>query len=188
MVFLFTSSFSALPGPPLRSFSIFPSLRYGFPSLESYALAYCRRTDFAARLKRKTRRRRCRLRACVALVASHPALERSKLATRRLANAVGRIPRRHITIHNFRLCEYRAESDYTCEWLTKEMNLSDMRGIDLSLTYWGSPWIAHTILSFQIGDNDHVAMSIETRKAVGPGVFGASGIFPPLHSGLRNFR
>jgi hypothetical protein len=82
-----------------------------------------------------------------------------------------------ITIHNFRRCEYRAEFDYTCEWLTKEVNLSDVRGIDLSLTYWGSPWIAHTILSFQIGDDDHIAMSIETRKVVGQEYSAIQGFF-----------
>jgi hypothetical protein len=83
----------------------------------------------------------------------------------------------HITIHNFRHCEYRAEFDYTCEWLTKEVNLSDVRGIDFSVTYWGSPWIAHTILSFQIGDDDHIAMSIETRKVVGQEYSAIQGFF-----------
>src|SRR5580698_6656573 len=82
-----------------------------------------------------------------------------------------------VTIHNFRFCDYRTESDYTCAWLTKEINLSDIRRIDLSLTYWGSPWIAHTILSFQIGENDYVAMSIETRKVVGQGYSAIQGFF-----------
>lgn len=82
-----------------------------------------------------------------------------------------------VTIHNFRFCTYRAEFDYTCAWLTKEVKLSDIRGIDLSLTYWGSPWIAHTILSFQVGDHDYVAMSIETRKVVGQGYSAIQGFF-----------
>jgi Domain of unknown function (DUF4105) len=82
-----------------------------------------------------------------------------------------------VTIHNVRHCDYKAEFDYTCEWLTKEVKLSDIRGIDLSLTYWGSPWIAHTILSFQVGDDDHIAMSIETRKAVGQEYSAIQGFF-----------
>jgi hypothetical protein len=82
-----------------------------------------------------------------------------------------------VTIHNFRYCNYRAEFDYRCAWLTKEVKLSDVRGIDLSLTYWGSPWIAHTILSFQLGDDDYVAMSIETRKLVGQGYSAIQGFF-----------
>jgi len=69
-----------------------------------------------------------------------------------------------VTIHNYRNCEYRAEFDYTCRWETKIIRLSEIRGIDLFVTYWGSDWIAHPITSFQVGENDHVAFSIDIRK------------------------
>ncbi len=69
-----------------------------------------------------------------------------------------------VTIHNYRRCEYRAEFDYTCTWETKVVLLSEIRGIDLFVTYWGSDWIAHPITSFQVGERDHVAFSIELRK------------------------
>jgi Domain of unknown function (DUF4105) len=82
-----------------------------------------------------------------------------------------------VTIHNFRNCSYRTELDYTCEWLTKTVSLSNLRGIDLFVTYWGSPWIAHPIVSFQFGDNDHVAASIETRDQVGQGYSAVRGFF-----------
>ena len=67
-----------------------------------------------------------------------------------------------VTIHNYRNCEYRA--DYVCRWESKTVHLSEIRGIDLFIVYWGSDWIAHPITSFQIGENDHVAFSIEIRK------------------------
>ncbi len=82
-----------------------------------------------------------------------------------------------ITIHNFRLCDYRTEFDYTCQWLTKTVQLSDLRGIDISITHWGSPYIAHPIVSFWFGDNTYVAASIETRKEVGEGYSAARGFF-----------
>ncbi len=69
-----------------------------------------------------------------------------------------------VTIHNYRRCEYRSEFDYTCQWESKVVQLSEIRGIDLFITYWGSNWIAHPITSFQIGDHDHVAFSIDIRK------------------------
>ena len=81
------------------------------------------------------------------------------------------------TIHNFRDCDYRTELDYTCRWLTKTVFLSQLRGIDVFVTYWGSPWIAHPIVSFQFGDNDHVAASIETRDQVGQGYSAIRGFF-----------
>jgi hypothetical protein len=42
------------------------------------------------------------------------------------------------TIHNFRDCSYRAEFDYTCDWQTKTVLLSQLRGMDIAITYWGS--------------------------------------------------
>jgi hypothetical protein len=82
-----------------------------------------------------------------------------------------------VTIHNFRNCNYHTETDYTCDWLTKTVYLSQLRGIDVFITYWGSPWIAHPIVSFQFGDDDHVAASIETRNQVGKGYSAIRGFF-----------
>ena len=83
----------------------------------------------------------------------------------------------NVTIHNFRYCHYRAEFDYTCDWLTRTFKLSDLRGIDIAITYWGSPYIAHPIVSFWFGGNEYVAASIETRKPVGIGYSAILGFF-----------
>jgi len=83
----------------------------------------------------------------------------------------------HVTIHNVRNCDYRTEGDYTPHWETRSFDLSQIRGMDIFLTYWGSPWIAHPIVSFQFGDNDHIAMSIETRKEVGEEYSAIRGFF-----------
>lgn len=82
-----------------------------------------------------------------------------------------------IIIHNFRDCYYRAEFDYTCQWLDKTVLLSQLRGVDVAITYWGSPYIAHPIVSFQFGDRDYVATSIETRKEIGEGYSAILGFF-----------
>lgn len=81
-----------------------------------------------------------------------------------------------VTIHNFRDCDYRAQFDYSCQWLDKRVALSQLRGIDVAVTYWGSPYIAHAIVSFQFGD-DYVAASIETRKEIGKGYSAVLGFF-----------
>jgi len=83
----------------------------------------------------------------------------------------------HVTIHNVRNCDYRTEGDYTPHWETRSYDLSQIRGMDILLTYWGSPWIAHPIVSFQFGDNDYIAMSIETRKEVGEQYSAIRGFF-----------
>jgi hypothetical protein len=82
-----------------------------------------------------------------------------------------------VTIHNLRNVDYRAEFDYTPHWETRSYDLNDIRGADLFITYWGSPWIAHPIVSFQFGDHDHVAISVETRKEVGEEYSTVRGFF-----------
>ena len=72
-----------------------------------------------------------------------------------------------VTVHNVRNFEYRSETDYTPRWETRVLHLSQMTGADLAINYWGSPWIAHPIASFQFADSMPLAFSIETRKAVG---------------------
>jgi hypothetical protein len=82
-----------------------------------------------------------------------------------------------VTIHNLRNCDYRTESDYTPVWETRTVDLSQLRGVDVFITYWGSPWIAHPIVSFDFGDEGHVAISVETRKQVGESYSAIRGFF-----------
>ena len=82
-----------------------------------------------------------------------------------------------VTIHNLRNCDYRTETDYTPVWETRTVDLTQLRGVDLFMTYWGSPWIAHPIVSFDFGDKGHVAISVETRKQVGENYSAIRGFF-----------
>jgi hypothetical protein len=86
-----------------------------------------------------------------------------------------------ITVYNVRNFFYRAETDYTQRWEIKTVDLSQIRGVDLFLTHFGSPLIAHAIVSFQFGDgtgNDtFLAMSIEQRRAIGQSYSTLRGFF-----------
>jgi Domain of unknown function (DUF4105) len=82
-----------------------------------------------------------------------------------------------ITLHNVRNCDYRAEFDYTCQWETRTYDLTQLRGGDFFLDNWGSPWIAHPIVSFDFSPGGHLAMSIETRKTVGQSYSALLGFF-----------
>jgi len=68
-----------------------------------------------------------------------------------------------VTIHNVRNFDYRTETDFTPRYETRTYDLSQLRGLDLFLNYWGSPLIAHPILSFDFGDQGRICFSIETR-------------------------
>jgi len=82
-----------------------------------------------------------------------------------------------VTIHNLRNCDYRTETDYSNCWSDRTVYLSQLRYADLFFTTWGPKYIGHPILSFQFGDNDHIAFSIEARYKVGQTYSAVLGFF-----------
>jgi hypothetical protein len=82
-----------------------------------------------------------------------------------------------VSIHNFRNCNYRTENDYSNCWSDITANLSQLRGIDFFLTNWGIPYISHPIISFDFGDNQHVAFSVEARYRQGQKYSAILGFF-----------
>jgi hypothetical protein len=82
-----------------------------------------------------------------------------------------------VTIRNVRNFDYRSETDFDERWEERTYDLSRLRGVDLFLSYWGSPWIAHTILSWEFDDGQHLAVSIETRKELGEEYSAVLGFF-----------
>src|SRR5258708_5557494 len=72
-----------------------------------------------------------------------------------------------VTVHNVRNCDYRTETDFTPHWETRTVRLSQITGMEVAINYWGSPWIAHPIVSFQFADALPLCFSIETRKTIG---------------------
>jgi Domain of unknown function (DUF4105) len=82
-----------------------------------------------------------------------------------------------ITIHNVRNCDYRTEMDFTPQWETRTVRVSQMTGVDVAINFWGSPWIAHPIVSFQFSDAPPLCFSIETRKTVGQQYSAVEGLY-----------
>jgi hypothetical protein len=82
-----------------------------------------------------------------------------------------------VTIHDIRNLAYRSEFDFSPAYYTKTFDLNKLEGIDLFAIYWMGPAIAHTILSFNFGDNDHLAVSIEARKELNEGYSTIKGFF-----------
>ena len=82
-----------------------------------------------------------------------------------------------VTIQNVRNFDYRTEQDFTPRYETRRLDLKHLRGMDIFITYWGSPYMAHPIVSFDFGGDGHVCFSIETRPERGETYSALGGLY-----------
>ena len=82
-----------------------------------------------------------------------------------------------VTVRNVRNFHYRTETDWDERWDERHLDLSKLDGLDMFFSFWGSPQIAHTIMSWSFSDGQHLAVSIETRKEKGEVYSAFAGFF-----------
>ena len=82
-----------------------------------------------------------------------------------------------VTVHNIRNFSYRSEFDYYPGYYDKTFDLNKLEGVDLFAVYWMGPAIAHIIMSFDFGEHNHLAISIEARKEEGESYSTIKGFF-----------
>jgi len=71
-----------------------------------------------------------------------------------------------LTFHRYRNFIHSAEGS-VARWETRSFHLSKLKGIDLFFDAFGGEVLAHTILSFDFGDEGRLCLSIEARREVG---------------------
>lgn len=82
-----------------------------------------------------------------------------------------------ITIHNVRDFNYRSETDFDENYVTKRVKLSELSSLELFASYWDGMTIAHIFVSFGFANNEHVAFSIEVRNTKSQGYSTTAGFF-----------
>ncbi|NOR71864.1 MAG: DUF4105 domain-containing protein [Methylomarinum sp.] len=82
-----------------------------------------------------------------------------------------------VTVHNIRNFSYHSEFDYKADYYDKTFDLNKLEGVALFAVYWMGPAIAHIIMSFDFGEHNHLAVSIEARKEAGEGYSTLKGFF-----------
>jgi hypothetical protein len=69
-----------------------------------------------------------------------------------------------VTLSNVRYFDWRTRTDYTQHWETRAYDLHLLSSVDLVLSYWSLPAIAHVLISFGFDDGQHVVFSVEIRR------------------------
>ena len=82
-----------------------------------------------------------------------------------------------VALHNVRNFDWRSRTDYTPRWETRRYALDTLQSVDVALSYWGRPAIAHALMSFGFGNDDHVVFSVEIRRKQGDRFSEIGGFF-----------
>lgn len=69
-----------------------------------------------------------------------------------------------VTLSHVRDFDWRSENHYTPHWETRSYDLDRLKSVDMILSYWMGPAIAHTLVSFGFDDGEQLVFSVEIRK------------------------
>ena len=78
--------------------------------------------------------------------------------------STGSVSGNRVTLRNVRNFDWRTRTDYTQRWETRSYDLQDLVSVDMILSYWRGPAIAHMLISFGFESAGHVAFSVEIRR------------------------
>jgi len=86
----------------------------------------------------------------------------------------------HVSLSNVRSFRWRSATDRDERWVSRELDLTHVRGLDVIVSSWGWDNLVHTIVSWDIEGQEPLAISIESRRERGED-------FDPLLGFLRQF-
>jgi hypothetical protein len=82
-----------------------------------------------------------------------------------------------VTLHNVRNFEWRSDTDYVQHWETRHYELNRLNSVDMIMSYWTGPAIAHMLISFGFDTGEHVVFSVEIRPEAHEGFSELGGFF-----------
>jgi Domain of unknown function (DUF4105) len=76
----------------------------------------------------------------------------------------GSVAGNRITLYHVRNFDWRSDTDYDQRWETRAYELDHLNSVDMIMSYWNGPAIAHMLVSFGFDDGQHVVFSVEIRR------------------------
>lgn len=89
----------------------------------------------------------------------------------------GKIEGSTVTIKNVRNFIWHSPEHFTEQWETRQYDMNRLESVDLALSYWSGPAIAHALVSFGFGNDDYLVFSVEIRRKVGDAFSELGGFF-----------
>ncbi len=82
-----------------------------------------------------------------------------------------------VTLNNIRNFHWTSATEATEAWRSACLDLSQLVGADLFTSVWGSPKIAHVLVSFAFSDGQRIVFSVEIRRETGESFSSVGGFF-----------
>jgi len=84
-----------------------------------------------------------------------------------------------LTLSDVRDFDWRGEQDFAARWETRSYDLSKLKTLDLFLSYWSGPAIAHLIMTFGFEGGEEIAWSVEVRRE-------KEGVYSPVADAFKS--
>ena len=96
----------------------------------------------------------------------------------------GQVMQSQVQLENVRSFDWRSETDYSPQWVSRQYDLDALQSVDMALSYWMGPAIAHTLVSFGFSDGRYLTFSIEIRKQKNQSYSAVAGFFKYYQTSL----
>ncbi|WP_104204121.1 DUF4105 domain-containing protein [Billgrantia saliphila] len=91
--------------------------------------------------------------------------------------ATGEIEGNRLTLHHVRDFDWRTRDEATVRWETRDYDLDRLDSVDMVVSSWGRPGVAHVMVSFGFEGEEFVVFSVEVRRLAGERFSEVGGFF-----------
>ena len=82
-----------------------------------------------------------------------------------------------LTLSCVRNFSWQTPEEFSESWEVRSYDLTALQTVDLFMSYWAGPQMAHMIVSFGFADGEQIAWSVEVRRQIGGGFSPVADLF-----------